>query len=177
MPTGRNEPSNRTVRRQRIRFALAASVAIAGTLALAQRPLTAPLPAEVEIAELTWVEVRSLLQHGYTTAIVPSGGLEQNGPHLAIGKHDRIVALTAKRIAAALGRTLVTPVISFVPQGATRRRPATCAFRARSGCRRRSLPERSTASRGRSRQRASGRSASSPIMAAACRPRTASRSA
>lgn len=117
MPTGRTDTPTRSVRRQQIRFALAAGVAIAGTLALAQRPLTAPLPSEVEIAELTWVEVRSLLHHGYTTAIVPSGGLEQNGPHLAIGKHDRIVALTAKRIAAALGRTLVTPVISFVPQG------------------------------------------------------------
>ncbi|MDB5510776.1 MAG: creatininase family protein, partial [Enterovirga sp.] len=52
-----------------------------------------------------------------TTAIVPSGGLEQNGPHLAIGKHDRIVAYTARRIAAGLGRALVTPVVSFVPQG------------------------------------------------------------
>ena len=104
-------------RRQRRMFALAAATAIAGLLALAPRSLTAPLPAELEIAELTWVEVRGLLEHGYTTAIVPSGGLEQNGPHLAIGKHDRIVAYTAKRIAAGLGRTLVTPVVSFVPEG------------------------------------------------------------
>ena len=104
--------------RQRRLFALTAAVALAGTLALAPRPLTAPLPGEVEIAELTWVEVRSLVEHGFTTAIVPSGGLEQNGPHLAIGKHDRIVSYTAKRIAAALGRTLVTPVVSFVPEGA-----------------------------------------------------------
>jgi creatinine amidohydrolase len=104
-------------RRQRRVFALTAALALTGTLALAQRPLTAPLPGEVEIAELTWVEVRSLVEHGFTTAIVPSGGLEQNGPHLAIGKHDRIVAYTAKRIAAALGRTLVTPVVSFVPEG------------------------------------------------------------
>ena len=103
--------------RQRRIFALAAAVAIGGMLALAPRSLTAPLPDQVEIAELTWVEVRGLVEHGFTTALVPSGGLEQNGPHLAIGKHDRIVAYTAKRIAAALGRTLVTPVVSFVPQG------------------------------------------------------------
>ena len=103
--------------RQRRVFGLTAALALGGVLALAQRPLTAPLPDEVAIAELTWVEVRSLVEHGYTTAIVPSGGLEQNGPHLAIGKHDRIVAYTAKRIAAALGRTLVTPVVSFVPEG------------------------------------------------------------
>ena len=105
------------MRRQRRIFAATAALALAGTLALAERPLTAPLPGEVEIAELTWVEVRSLVEHGYTTAIVPSGGLEQNGPHLAIGKHDRVVTYTAKRIASALGRTLVTPVVSFVPEG------------------------------------------------------------
>ena len=103
--------------RQRRIFALAAAVAIGGMLALAPRSLTAPLPDQVEIAELTWVEVRGLVEHGFTTALVPSGGLEQNGPHLAIGKHDRIVAYTSKRIATALGRTLVTPVVSFVPQG------------------------------------------------------------
>ena len=108
---------NATARRQRRLFALAACFALGGMVALAPRSLTAPLPAEVEIAELTWVEVRGFLEHGYTTVIVPSGGLEQNGPHLAIGKHDRIVAYTARRIATTLGRTLVTPVVSFVPEG------------------------------------------------------------
>lgn len=97
---------------------LALVLALAASAALVERPLTAPLPSEVEIAELTWVEVRGLVAGGFTTALVPSGGLEQNGPHLAIGKHDRIVAHTAGRIARALGRTLVTPVVSFVPQGA-----------------------------------------------------------
>jgi creatinine amidohydrolase len=106
-----------SVSRQRRVFLLAAAVAIGGVLALAPRSLTAPLPDQVELAELTWVEVRGLIEHGFTTAIVPSGGLEQNGPHLTIGKHDRIVAYTAKRIATALGRTLVTPVVSFVPEG------------------------------------------------------------
>ncbi|NNM73668.1 creatininase family protein [Enterovirga aerilata] len=99
-------------------FFLAAATALAGLLTLSPRSLTAPLPDQVELAELTWVEVRTMVEHGYTTAIVPSGGIEQNGPHLVLGKHDRIVAYTAKRIAAALGRTLVTPVVSFVPQGA-----------------------------------------------------------
>lgn len=102
----------------RLRLAIGAAIACLAFLALAQRPLTAPLPDRIEIADLSWVEVRTLIEHGYTTAIVPSGGLEQNGPHLAIGKHDRIVAYTARRIAAGLGHTLVTPVVSFVPQGA-----------------------------------------------------------
>ena len=50
-------------------------------------------------------------------AIVPSGGIEQNGAHMVLGKHDYIVRSAASHIAQALGHTLVTPVVSFVPQG------------------------------------------------------------
>jgi creatinine amidohydrolase/Fe(II)-dependent formamide hydrolase-like protein len=95
-----------------------------GTLALLvaagvaiERPLTAPLSPKVEIAELTWVEVRTAIEHGFTTVIVPSGGLEQNGPHMIIGKHDHIVQATARQIAEKLGRTLIAPVVSYVPEG------------------------------------------------------------
>jgi creatinine amidohydrolase len=82
------------------------------------RPLTAPLPNTIQIADMTWVEVRSALDRGYTTVIVPSGGLEQNGPHMIIGKHDHIVGTAAERIAAELGKTLIAPVVSYVPEGA-----------------------------------------------------------
>lgn len=85
--------------------------------AVSQRPLTAPLPDTIEIADMTWVEVRSAIAHGYTTVIVPSGGIEQNGPHMILGKHDYIVRWAAARIAAELGQTLVAPVIPFVPEG------------------------------------------------------------
>jgi creatinine amidohydrolase len=92
-----------------------AGAAIAITVA--ERPLTAPLPSTVRIADMTWVEVRSAIEAGYTRAIVPSGGIEQNGPHMILGKHDHIVAATAERIARELGHTLVTPVVSYVPEG------------------------------------------------------------
>ncbi len=82
-----------------------------------QQPLTAPLPDTVQIADMTWVEVRSALARGYTTVIVPSGGIEQNGPHMVLGKHDYIVGWAAAEIAKELGRTLVAPVISYVPEG------------------------------------------------------------
>ncbi len=82
-----------------------------------QRPLTAPLPDTVQIADMTWVEVRSALARGYTTVIVPSGGIEQNGPHMVLGKHDFIVGWSAVEIAKELGRTLVAPVIPYVPEG------------------------------------------------------------
>jgi len=75
------------------------------------------MPDTVEIADMTWVEVRSAVARGYTTVIVPSGGIEQNGPHMILGKHDRIVRFAAGRIATQLGKTLVTPVIPFVPEG------------------------------------------------------------
>ncbi|MGI4940888.1 MAG: creatininase family protein [Janthinobacterium lividum] len=81
-----------------------------------------PKPAQAlstthEIAEMTWMEVRAAVQSGLRTVIVPSGGLEQNGPHMIIAKHDRIVAWAARRIAAELGDALVAPVVSYVPEG------------------------------------------------------------
>lgn len=92
--------------------------ALVAGLAVVGRPLTAPLSAEVEIARMTWVEVRGAVARGATTVLVPSGGIEQNGIHMVTGKHDRIVGWAARRIAEGLGRTLVAPVISYVPQGA-----------------------------------------------------------
>jgi creatinine amidohydrolase len=86
-------------------------------MAFPQRLLTTPVPDTVDMADMTWVEVRSAVEHGYTVAIVPSGGIEQNGPHMVLGKHDYIVHKTANRIARELGHALVTPVVSYVPEG------------------------------------------------------------
>jgi creatinine amidohydrolase len=100
-----------------LKLALSIAAGIAAALAVVARPLTAPLPDTVRIADMTWVEVRSAIDQGYTRVIVPSGGIEQNGPHMILGKHDHIVAWTAQRIASELGHTLVAPVVSFVPEG------------------------------------------------------------
>jgi creatinine amidohydrolase len=99
----------------KLAISVVAGAAIA--IAVAEHPLTAPLPSTVSIADMTWVEVRSALEAGYTRAIVPSGGIEQNGPHMILGKHDHIVAWTAERIARELGHTLVAPVVAYVPEG------------------------------------------------------------
>src|SRR5262245_53875015 len=99
----------------KLAISVVAGAAIA--VAVAERPLTAPLPSTVKIADMTWVEVRSAIEAGYTRAIVPSGGIEQNGPHMILGKHDHIVAFTAEHIARELGHTLVAPVVSYVPEG------------------------------------------------------------
>ena len=67
--------------------------------------------------ELTSFELRERLALGSTTALVPIGGTEQNGPHLVLGKHNVRVRVLATRIALRLGRTLVLPVVSQVPEG------------------------------------------------------------
>ena len=114
MPATPPRPSRRY---SLLKLALAGVAGLAVALVVVQRPLTAPLPDTVEIADMTWVEVRSAVARGFTTVIVPSGGIEQNGPHMVLGKHDRIVRFAAGRIATQLGKTLVTPVIPFVPEG------------------------------------------------------------
>lgn len=114
------EPNrNKTHVRPSIWLALSLTVVgVAGiAMAFPQKPLSAPLPETAEMADMTWVEVRSAIANGYTVAIVPTGGVEQNGPHMVLGKHDYIVRKAANRIAHELGHALVTPVVSFVPQG------------------------------------------------------------
>ncbi len=82
-------------------------------------PLTvqaASLPS-VELEDLTWQEIRDRMQHGTTTILIPTGGTEQNGPHIALGKHNWIVRYTSQQIANQLGDALVAPVIAYVPEG------------------------------------------------------------
>jgi creatinine amidohydrolase len=74
-------------------------------------------PATVFLEELTWTELRDLVAAGTTTVIIPIGGTEQNGPHMALGKHNVRVKGLSERIARALGNALVAPVIAYVPEG------------------------------------------------------------
>jgi creatinine amidohydrolase/Fe(II)-dependent formamide hydrolase-like protein len=71
----------------------------------------------VLLEELTWTEVRDAVRVGKTTVIVPTGGTEQNGPHLVLGKHNLIVGFAAREIARRLGDALVAPVVAYVPEG------------------------------------------------------------
>src|SRR5437588_5397314 len=66
---------------------------------------------------MTWMEVRDAMQAGKTTIIIPTGGVEQNGPYLATGKHNYILRATGEAIARKLGNALVAPVVAFVPEG------------------------------------------------------------
>jgi len=74
-------------------------------------------PDTVFLEELTWTELRDLIRSGKTTILVPIGGTEQNGPHMALGKHNLRVRVLSEKIAHALGNALVAPVVAYVPEG------------------------------------------------------------
>ena len=76
-----------------------------------------PQPDSVFLEELTWIEVKDALARGKTTVIIPTGGTEQNGPHIVLGKHNYLVRFKAGEIARQLGNALVAPVVAYVPEG------------------------------------------------------------
>ena len=103
------------------------------TAAFATAVLTCGLPAslcasEVETARMTWPEIRDAVAAGKTTVLIPAGGTEQNGPHMVTGKHNVIVAETARRIAERLGDSLVAPVMAYVPEGDIAKREGHMAY-------------------------------------------------
>lgn len=77
----------------------------------------AQVPNTVFLEELTWDEVRDGLAAGKTTVIIPTGGTEQNGIHVMLGKHNVVVKRTAELMARKLGNALVAPVLEYVPEG------------------------------------------------------------
>ena len=85
-------------------------------LAGALRAFAQP-PDTVLLEELTWTEVRDRVRSGTTTVILPAGGTEQSGPHMALGKHNVRVKKLSEKIARSLGHALVAPVLAYVPEG------------------------------------------------------------
>jgi len=71
----------------------------------------------VFLEDLTSTELHARVASGWTTVLVPIGGTEQNGPHMALGKHNVRARYLAGLIAQRLGHTVVAPVIAYVPEG------------------------------------------------------------
>jgi len=84
---------------------------------VAQAAPAVQVPDAVFLADLTWTEVRDKIAAGTTTIIFPTGGTEQNGPHMILGKHHVIIEHAAEQIARRLGNALVAPVLDYVPEG------------------------------------------------------------
>ena len=91
---------------------------VLSALLLAAAPVVRAAAASVYLEELAWTDVRDAVAAGRTTAIVPVGGTEQSGPHMALGKHNVRAHVLAGRIAEQLGTALVAPVVAYVPEGA-----------------------------------------------------------
>jgi creatinine amidohydrolase len=90
-----------------------ALLALAVVLACCSARAVEPLHLE----ELTWTELRDRIAAGDTVALVPIGGTEQNGPHMALGKHNARAKRLAERIARRLGNAIVAPVLAYTPNG------------------------------------------------------------
>ena len=78
-----------------------------------------PLPraSTVWLEEMTWMDVRDALAAGMTTVIIPTGGMEPNGPWLVLGKHNYVLDINCEAIARKLGNALCAPIIKLVPEG------------------------------------------------------------
>lgn len=104
-------------------LALAVSTAFAQGTQDPNEPRPIAAADTVFIDEMTFMEVRDALRAGKTTVIVGTGGVEQNGPFTATGKHNFVMRVTAEAIARKLGNALVAPIVPFVPEG--QHEPAT----------------------------------------------------
>jgi creatinine amidohydrolase len=83
----------------------------------ADTPNPLPAPNTVWLEEMTWMDVRDSLKAGNTTAIIPTGGMEPNGPWLVTGKHNYVLRTNCDAIARKLGNALCAPIVEFVPEG------------------------------------------------------------
>ena len=62
-----------------------------------ERPIA--MADNVWIEELTMPEVRDLLAEGWRTALILTGGIEENGPYLTTGKHNHVLKVMGESIA------------------------------------------------------------------------------
>jgi creatinine amidohydrolase len=74
----------------------------------------------VYLEELTWIAARDRIAAGARTAILITGGVEENGPYVVGGKHNYIARKECGMIAHRLGNALCAPVLSYVPEGSIR---------------------------------------------------------
>ncbi len=99
---------------QLIRAAAIAALAGASPLAAQERPDPYAAPY---MESMTWTEIRDAIAGGKKVAIIPTGGTEQNGPHMVMGKHNYIVTFAAGLLAQRLGNALIAPTLQYVPEG------------------------------------------------------------
>jgi creatinine amidohydrolase len=80
-------------------------------------PNPLPLADTVWLEEMTWMDVRDAMKIGRKTIIISTGGVEPNGPWLALGKHNYVLRANCEATARLLGDALCAPIVPFVPEG------------------------------------------------------------
>ena len=80
-------------------------------------PNPLPPPDTVWMEDMTWMDVRDAVKGGKTTVIISTGGIEPNGPWLALGKHNFVLKANCDAIARKLGNALCAPIVPFVAEG------------------------------------------------------------
>jgi creatinine amidohydrolase/Fe(II)-dependent formamide hydrolase-like protein len=65
----------------------------------------------VWMEELTVLEMRDAIRSGMTTALIITGGVEENGPYTSNDQHNVMARATGEAIARRLGNALVAPVV------------------------------------------------------------------
>ena len=123
-------------------FALAPAALAQAPAAQPQRPVAsvntqprvevADMPRPIDIRDTLWIEdltmleVRDLIKAGKTTALILTGGIEENGPYLTTGKHNNVLRAMGDPIARALGNALIAPIVALEPGNPERiRMPGT----------------------------------------------------
>jgi len=117
--------------------ALATAVGVLGLIcavgvarAFGQNQLSPDAPRPIDAAESLWaeeltsMEVRDAIRGGTTTIIIGTGGVEQNGPYVAGGKHNYVLQTVLPYIARAIGHALIAPIVKFVPEGNIEPKPS-----------------------------------------------------
>jgi creatinine amidohydrolase len=108
---------------QRMLVLVAMGLQLSATTAYAQGRGATNAPRPIDAAqtlwaeELTWMEIRDLVKAGTKTIIIGTGGVEQNGPYVAGGKHNFVLATVLPYIARAIPGSLIAPIVKFVPEG------------------------------------------------------------
>jgi creatinine amidohydrolase len=69
-------------------------------------------PPSLLLEELTSPEVRRAIDAGYATVIIPSGAVEQHGPHVVMASDTLQARAIGLRLAERLGNTLVAPAVA-----------------------------------------------------------------
>ena len=75
-------------------------------------------PAALE--QLTTVELKQRLETGCPVALLYNGGVEETGPHLALGKHNLRIYQYGAALAQAIGDAILLPVMPFSPNDSAR---------------------------------------------------------